>query len=53
MIHRDLEMWFLWCQQCKHGGHAQHILEWFIKDKQQECPVSDCTCQCLLHKNFD
>ena len=21
--------WFTWCQSCRHGGHAQHITEWF------------------------
>jgi hypothetical protein len=46
IMRRDLEMWFLWCQKCKHGGHAQHILEWFVKDGHQECPVSDCECHC-------
>lgn len=19
----------IWCQQCQHGGHAGHIIEWF------------------------
>ena len=21
--------WFTWCQNCKHGGHALHLIEWF------------------------
>ncbi|EFA82384.1 hypothetical protein PPL_04809 [Heterostelium album PN500] len=36
--------WFTWCQSCRHGGHAQHISDWF-KD-HNECPVTDCNCTC-------
>eukprot|EP01132_Coremiostelium_polycephalum_P002094 gene2094-2581_t len=36
--------WFTWCQTCRHGGHAQHLLDWF-KD-HTVCPVTDCTCKC-------
>ncbi|EGC39299.1 hypothetical protein DICPUDRAFT_147940 [Dictyostelium purpureum] len=36
--------WFTWCQTCRHGGHSQHILDWF-KD-HITCPVTDCTCKC-------
>lgn len=36
--------WFTWCQTCKHGGHANHLQQWFKNHK--ECPVSDCNCQC-------
>ena len=35
---------FTWCQSCRHGGHAKHLLEWF-KDSN-ECPVSGCNCKC-------
>ncbi|MPC34163.1 WD repeat-containing protein mio-A [Portunus trituberculatus] len=21
--------WFTWCQTCRHGGHAHHLMEWF------------------------
>ena len=21
--------WFTWCQTCRHGGHASHIMHWF------------------------
>ncbi|XP_018011442.1 GATOR complex protein MIOS-A [Hyalella azteca] len=38
--------WFTWCQTCKHGGHANHIMDWF--SEHEECPVTGCTCQCLL-----
>eukprot|EP00347_Sterkiella_histriomuscorum_P008418 403345170 len=46
---RELEMWFLWCQKCKHGGHTQHILEWF--KNQPECSVSNCDCRCNIISN--
>jgi len=36
--------WFTWCQTCKHGGHAGHLLDWF-KD-HLECPVTGCLCKC-------
>jgi hypothetical protein len=36
--------WFTWCQNCKHGGHAHHILDWF--ETHDECGVSGCTCRC-------
>jgi hypothetical protein len=37
-------LWFTWCQSCRHGGHAAHVLEWF--DEHDVCPVSDCQCRC-------
>eukprot|EP01117_Protostelium_nocturnum_P018083 TRINITY_DN7488_c0_g1_i2.p1 TRINITY_DN7488_c0_g1~~TRINITY_DN7488_c0_g1_i2.p1 ORF type:complete len:899 (-),score=298.73 TRINITY_DN7488_c0_g1_i2:10-2706(-) len=37
--------WFTWCQSCRHGGHAAHMMDWF--KNHRECPVSDCKCtQC-------
>jgi len=44
---REIEEWMLWCQTCKHGGHAHHLIEWF--EQQIECPVSSCHCNCLLN----
>eukprot|EP00127_Corallochytrium_limacisporum_P003496 Clim_evm124s149 gene=Clim_evmTU124s149 len=40
----DLDQWFTWCQNCRHGGHLSHIIEWF--DRHTICPVSGCKCQC-------
>ncbi|CAG8486695.1 1716_t:CDS:10 [Ambispora gerdemannii] len=40
----NFDLWFTWCQTCRHGGHAKHISQWFQKHKF--CPVSDCSCQC-------
>jgi hypothetical protein len=39
-----VEGWFSWCQTCRHGGHAEHMSQWFAKHAQ--CPVSDCECRC-------
>ena len=24
--------WFTWCHNCRHGGHAGHMLSWFRCD---------------------
>ena len=40
------DLWFTWCQTCRHGGHAIHMLQWFESHKQ--CPVSDCSCMCSM-----
>ncbi|XP_063159760.1 GATOR2 complex protein MIOS [Candoia aspera] len=37
--------WFTWCHNCRHGGHAGHMLSWF-RD-HNECPVSACSCKCM------
>lgn len=36
--------WFVWCQECRHGGHAGHMHEWF--KTHSTCPVSNCNCSC-------
>ena len=36
--------WMVWCNSCKHGGHAGHILDWF--ESHDKCPVSACECRC-------
>lgn len=28
---------YVWCQGCSHGGHVQHLKEWF--SKYQQCPT--------------
>ncbi|KAI8143121.1 hypothetical protein BJV82DRAFT_515140, partial [Fennellomyces sp. T-0311] len=38
------DLWFTWCQTCRHGGHAVHIFEWF--KNHTTCPVSNCSCNC-------
>jgi hypothetical protein len=34
----------VWCQKCKHGGHLDHIMDWFRVESR--CPVSECECSC-------
>ena len=43
----------VFCQTCRHGGHASHIMEWFYGEDGAEsprshgvCPVADCTHRC-------
>lgn len=43
-IINSFQNWFTWCQNCRHGGHAQHLMEWFAE--HVECPVTGCTCCC-------
>ncbi|GAA5878092.1 hypothetical protein JCM16303_002844 [Sporobolomyces ruberrimus] len=33
-----------WCQRCRHGGHATHLLEWF--ERSEACAVAGCDCRC-------
>lgn len=45
---------FIWCQACRHGGHASHLADWFYYstdvsgdlNRQRQCPVSGCPCRC-------
>ncbi|VDO03329.1 unnamed protein product [Rodentolepis nana] len=57
-----LSSWFVWCQACRHGGHAGHIFNWFygggktsgggfggdfpLPSDLIECPVNGCSCHC-------
>lgn len=56
-----LPSWFVWCQACRHGGHAGHIFNWFygggksggnagsgisLSSDLIECPVNGCSCHC-------
>jgi len=38
------------CMICSHGGHTQHIYEWF--KVEQGCPTG-CGCRCVLATNFN
>lgn len=42
----NFDRWFAWCQSCHHGGHAQHLFEWF--QSNERCPVANCGCSCFL-----
>jgi hypothetical protein len=43
----------VFCQACRHGGHASHILDWFFGGlggkTHSLCPVADCECRCAEH----
>lgn len=43
--------WMTWCQSCRHGGHVEHLAEWF--SSHNECPVVDCTCRCISLDSVD
>ncbi|OCH85554.1 hypothetical protein OBBRIDRAFT_739720 [Obba rivulosa] len=40
----------VFCQTCRHGGHASHILQWFYSEDKSRahgiCPVAGCDCRC-------
>ena len=39
------------CQTCRHGGHAMHIIQWFLSEDTGQtrtvCPVAECNCRCI------
>lgn len=42
---KPFSRWFSWCQTCRHGGHTEHLTEWF--ELHSECPVASCACKCF------
>jgi len=40
----QFDSWFTWCQTCRHGGHASHLIDWF--SEHSDCPVTGCSCKC-------
>lgn len=34
---------YIWCHNCMHGGHVNHIQTWF--KKYNKCPTG-CGCNC-------
>ncbi|KAH9859133.1 hypothetical protein C2E23DRAFT_717088, partial [Lenzites betulinus] len=42
----------VFCQTCRHGGHASHINDWFYGDggaatrAHGTCPIAGCECRC-------
>ncbi|KZT65334.1 hypothetical protein DAEQUDRAFT_747081 [Daedalea quercina L-15889] len=40
----------VFCQTCRHGGHASHVLQWFYGEDRRRshgtCPVAGCDCRC-------
>ena len=43
-----LPEWWAWCLSCGHGGHAEHVDEWF--KTRSICPVAECMCYCRLQR---
>lgn len=41
---REFGHWWSWCQTCGHGGHINHVREWF--SCHSVCPANGCKCQC-------
>ncbi|KAG8199533.1 hypothetical protein JTE90_009375 [Oedothorax gibbosus] len=37
ICHQIVRGVFVWCQGCAHGGHLQHLKDWFQENKQ--CPA--------------
>ncbi|ESP01778.1 hypothetical protein LOTGIDRAFT_139155, partial [Lottia gigantea] len=37
LCHQTVKLMYIWCQGCCHGGHIEHIQDWFMKNK--ECPT--------------
>ncbi|PVU93075.1 hypothetical protein BB561_003477 [Smittium simulii] len=40
----SIDDWFVWCQNCGHGGHYHHIKDWFAS--MSVCPALGCDCMC-------
>ncbi|EGD76568.1 hypothetical protein PTSG_12618 [Salpingoeca rosetta] len=38
---------FTWCQVCGHGGHANHLLQWFSANTT--CAAAECNCKCIVN----
>jgi hypothetical protein len=41
---------YIWCTKCRHGGHIEHLNEWF--SELMICPVADCNCICLEYNHI-
>ena len=42
----NFEEAMIWCQNCKHGGHFSHMMDWFLEFTT--CALIDCPCECSL-----
>ncbi|KAI8596525.1 hypothetical protein EDD21DRAFT_388013 [Dissophora ornata] len=36
------------CLKCAHGGHTDHLWEWFVQEQNSVCPTG-CGCECLVN----
>ena len=46
----EKELKYIWCTKCRHGGHLDHINEWF--SELTICSVADCNCICLEYNHI-
>lgn len=49
ICHTGVQGQILACSKCHHGGHPQHIHQWF-KDARNMCPTG-CGCKCIFQIN--
>ncbi|KAG2220306.1 hypothetical protein INT45_009939 [Circinella minor] len=45
ICHQTVRGLYVWCQGCNHGGHLEHMREWF--DNEDKCPTG-CGHSCTL-----
>ncbi|KAI7862657.1 WD40-repeat-containing domain protein, partial [Spinellus fusiger] len=45
ICHQTVRGLYVWCQGCNHGGHLEHMREWFLKETQ--C-ATGCGHACVL-----
>lgn len=38
----------IYCPECLHGGHVNHISQWFGQMSESHCPTG-CGCECSIH----
>ncbi|THD25399.1 hypothetical protein D915_003975 [Fasciola hepatica] len=40
------------CERCNHGGHIDHLSQWFrdsaTPDQPRQCPALSCQCYCII-----
>ncbi|PRP88387.1 hypothetical protein PROFUN_03301 [Planoprotostelium fungivorum] len=48
LCHRPVHGRYVWCQICGHGGHIEHLSEWFSEEKM--CPTG-CGHKCITRGN--
>lgn len=47
ICHRPPQGLALFCLICGHGGHLEHMKDWFQLENEGQCPAG-CGCQCLM-----
>jgi len=47
ICHQQVKGLYVWCQGCGHGGHLQHLNEWF--NSNEKCPAG-CSHRCSIRQ---